>query len=46
MPPGCALFSGVIKQLLSEGHSISGAYTVDIRGKGELTALRLEGDPD
>ncbi len=44
-PPGGALISDATKRLLSEEHSISGPYPVDIRGKGELTAWRLEGDP-
>ncbi len=44
-PPGGVLISDTTKRLLSENHSISGPYPVDIRGKGELTAWRLEGDP-
>ena len=44
-PPGSALLSDTTKQLLHEDHSISGPHTVDIRGKGELTAWRLEGKP-
>ena len=44
-PAGGVLISDTTKRLLSEIHSISGPYPVDIRGKGELTAWRLEGDP-
>ena len=44
-PPGGVLISDTTKRLLSENHSISGPYPVDIRGKGELTAWRVEGDP-